>query len=203
MRRLTASLAGMLTAGALVLTGCGTGAGTGHAGHTASPGAASTGAHNSADAVSAGAHNSADAMFARMMIPHHRQAVAMAKMAHGKAGPDVRKLATAIEGAQGPEIATMTGWLRSWGEPVPSGGAMEGMDHGSGMMSGADMKKLDGMSGTAFDRAFLTMMITHHQGAVTMARTERRAGAYPPAKSLAASIITAQNREIAKMRGLL
>ncbi|HEY3684887.1 MAG TPA: DUF305 domain-containing protein [Streptosporangiaceae bacterium] len=190
MRRLTASLAGMLAAGALVLTGCGTSAGTGHAGHTASPGAAST-----------GAHNSADAMFARMMIPHHRQAVAMAKMAHGKAGPDVRRLATAIEGAQGPEIATMTGWLRSWGEPVPSGDAA--MDHGSGMMSGADMTKLDGMSGAAFDHAFLTMMITHHQGAVTMARTERRAGAYPPAKALAASIITAQNREIAKMRGLL
>jgi uncharacterized protein (DUF305 family) len=193
MRRLTASLAGMLTAGALVLTGCATGdAGTGHTGHSMSP------------AASAGTHNAADTMFARMMIPHHRQAVAMAKMAGGKAGSDVRKLATAIEGAQGPEIATMTGWLRSWGERVPSGDAgTDGMGHGSGMMSGADMRKLDGMSGAAFDHAFLTMMITHHQGAVAMARTERRTGAFPPAKALAASVITAQNREIAKMRGLL
>jgi len=142
-------------------------------------------------------HNDADVMFAQMMIPHHRQAVEMAELAAGKAGPQVTKLAAGIEKAQGPEIAKMSGWLKAWGERPHA------MDHGDGMMSGADMAKLRGTSGAAFDRMFLTMMIKHHQGAVTMARTERAKGTYRPATSMAASIITTQNAEIAKMRGLL
>lgn len=191
MRRMTASLAGMLTAGALVLTGCGSVGG----GHSAAP------------VARAAKHNTADVMFAQMMIPHHRQAVDMTKLADGTAGPQVAKLAAAIKGAQGPEIAEMSGWLKSWGERVPSGddAGMGHMDHGgdTGMMSEADMKKLSKTSGGAFDRTFCTMMIKHHQGAVNMARTEVRDGAYPAARTLARSIITTQNAEIAKMRKML
>ena len=201
MRRWNASLAGLLAAGALVLSGCGS-AGTGpegHSGHSMAPTSAPT---SSAEAE----HNAADVMFAQMMIPHHKQAVRMAGLADGKAGPEVAKLAAGIKKAQGPEITLMSGWLKSWGEPATMDhdmGGMDGMDHGDGMMSGADMKKLGTKSGAAFDRMFLTMMIKHHEGAVTMARTERKAGSYPAAKSLASSIVTTQTAEIAKMRGLL
>jgi len=193
MKRLIAALA----ASVFVVSGCGSagssGSAGGHDGHgMAGPSSTASG------------HNAADVMFAKMMIPHHRQAVEMAELADGTAGPQVTKLAAAIKKAQGPEITEMSGWLKAWGEPVPSdGGTEHGMSHGDGMMSDADMKKLRGMSGAAFDRMFLTMMIKHHQGAVAMAKTERAGGAYPAAKSLASSIITTQNAEIAKMRTML
>jgi len=202
MRRWNASLAGLLAAGALVLSGCGS-ADAGNEGDSAHSMAPTSPPTSTEEA----GHNAADVMFAQMMIPHHKQAVRMAGLADGKAGPEVTRLAAGIKKAQGPEITLMSGWLKSWGEPATMGHDMGGMDHGTdhgdGMMSDADMKRLGTKSGAAFDRMFLTMMIKHHEGAVTMARTERKAGAYPAAKSLASSIITTQTAEIAKMRRLL
>ncbi|MFC0554483.1 DUF305 domain-containing protein [Planotetraspora thailandica] len=149
-------------------------------------------------------HNDSDVMFTQMMIPHHRQAVKMAKLADTKAAsPEVRKLAAQIEAAQDPEIQTMSGWLTSWGMQVPRTDGMS-MDHGMpGMMSDEDMKKLGTLSGAAFDKAFLTMMIQHHEGAITMAKDEQSNGVYEPAKQLAGSIISSQSAEIATMKELL
>ncbi len=83
------------------------------------------------------------------------------------------------------------------------GGA--GMGHGPmpGATSGADMRKLMDTTGTEFDRQFLTMMIAHHQGAVTMAREEAAEGSNTDAKALAAKIVTDQQAEIATMQGIL
>ncbi|QKG23230.1 DUF305 domain-containing protein [Actinomadura verrucosospora] len=146
-------------------------------------------------------HNEQDVMFAQMMIPHHRQAVEMAGLAPSRASSaQVKALAADIEKAQAPEIAKMTGWLDDWGAPT----AMSGMHHDMpGIMSEKDMTSLKDLKGTAFDKAFLQMMIKHHQGAVTMARTEDRSGRNPDAKALATSIVRTQSAEIAKMRGLL
>ncbi|WP_182885235.1 DUF305 domain-containing protein [Microbispora sp. H10885] len=155
---------------------------------------------------SAADHNERDIWFARMMIPHHRQALEMARLVEGRAaGGKVKELARKIEAAQDPEIRTMTGWLESWGVQVPGEGVpMDHMDHDMpGMMSGEDTNKLKGLEGAAFDRAFLTMMIQHHEGAVTMAEEEQGAGVYEPARRLAGSIITSQSAEISTMRKLL
>ncbi|MEU6428526.1 DUF305 domain-containing protein [Microbispora sp. NPDC046973] len=152
-------------------------------------------------------HNDRDIWFAQMMIPHHRQALEMAKLAEDRAaGGKVKELAKQIEAAQDPEIQTMTGWLESWGVQVPDedGMPMDHMDHGMpGMMSGEDMKKLEGLKGAAFDKAFLTMMIQHHEGAITMAKEEQGAGVYEPAKQMADAIIAGQSAEISTMRKLL
>lgn len=152
-------------------------------------------------------HNDQDIRFAQMMIPHHRQALEMAKPAEDRAGSSkVKELAKQIEAAQDPEILTMTGWLESWGVQAPGedGMPMDHMDHGMpGMMSGEDMKKLEGLKGAAFDKAFLTMMIEHHEGAITMAEEERKAGVYELARRMADSIITGQSAEIATMKKLL
>jgi uncharacterized protein (DUF305 family) len=148
--------------------------------------------------------------FAQGMIPHHRQAVAMADLAPSRAkSAEVKDLAAKIKKAQGPEITTMSGWLKTWGEKVPAGDmpGMEGMDHSghnmSGMMSDQDMNKLTKLSGAAFDTAFLQMMVDHHQGAVDMARTEQSKGAYGPAETLAKSIVTSQSAEITQMNKML
>jgi uncharacterized protein (DUF305 family) len=87
-------------------------------------------------------------------------------------------------------------------------GAMPGMDHGSGggmpgMMSQQQMQQLSQAHGAAFDKMFLQMMIGHHQGAVTMSKTELADGENPDAKTLAQNIITAQQREITEMQTLL
>ncbi|QRP49090.1 DUF305 domain-containing protein [Amycolatopsis sp. FDAARGOS 1241] len=65
------------------------------------------------------------------------------------------------------------------------------------------MQKLQQAGGTAFDRMFLQMMVTHHQGAVAMAKTELASGSSPDAKALAQRIIDSQTAEIAQMQQML
>ncbi|UXX96410.1 DUF305 domain-containing protein [Streptomyces sp. AD2-2] len=186
-------LAVTVAVAALTLTACG-----GDDGNTKA-GAGST--------AGSGRHNAADVSFSQEMIQHHRQAVDMAGLAAGHASSaQVKSLASKIEGAQAPEIRTMSGWLTSWGEQVPQD--MSGMGHDMssstpGMMSDADMGKLEKTSGAAFDTLFLTMMVDHHKGAVEMARSEKADGAYDPAVALAADVITTQSAEIKQMDTLL
>ncbi|MFG3122671.1 DUF305 domain-containing protein [Streptomyces sp. NPDC048201] len=169
-----------------------------------------TGDHGApaASTTAAGAHNAQDVAFAQGMIPHHQQAVEMARLASGRsASAQVKALAARVEKAQGPEIRTMTGWLKSWGEEAP----MAGMDHSrhggmtgmSGMMSADDMTALENSTGAAFDRKFLTLMTAHHQGAVEMATTEKDKGRDARATRMADDVITAQSAEIKEMKGLL
>ncbi|MGW2211627.1 DUF305 domain-containing protein [Streptomyces sp. NPDC001781] len=155
-----------------------------------------------------GAHNAQDVAFAQGMIPHHQQAVEMARLAPGHAASaEVKALAARIEKAQDPEIRTMTGWLRSWGEEPP----MAGMDHSrhggtadmSGMMSAGDMTALENSTGADFDKRFLTLMVVHHQGAVRMAHTEKAEGRDGRATRTADDVIAAQSAEIKEMKGLL
>ncbi|MFD5231398.1 DUF305 domain-containing protein [Streptomyces qaidamensis] len=198
-----AALGATAVVAALVLAACGDN------GSGSTPSSAQTSASASAENT-AGAHNDQDVSFAQDMIPHHQQAIQMAQMAAAQASSaEVKKLATRIEKAQDPEIETMSGWLESWGEDVPS--SMPGMDHGGsdaspgmpGMMDTEDMDKLMEASGTSFDTMFLTMMVEHHEGAVQMAVTEKDKGRYGPAKNLADSIITTQTAEIKEMNKLL
>ena len=163
--------------------------------------------------ASAGAHNAQDVSFAQGMIPHHQQAVEMAELADGRAASSqVKDLAARVEKAQGPEITTMTAWLKAWDEKVPE--SMPGMDHSgmegmegmegmAGMMDSADMGKLKKASGKDFDSMFLTMMVEHHEGAVEMATTEKAKGQYKAATAMAGDIVTAQNAEISEMKKLL
>ncbi|MFF0079273.1 DUF305 domain-containing protein [Streptomyces canus] len=202
-----ACLAAVAVSAALTLTACG--------GDSDDSGSAASSPSVSAE-TSAAAHNAQDVSFAQGMIPHHQQAVEMAGLADGRASsPDVKDLAARIEKAQGPEISTMTGWLKSWDEKVPesmpgmdhSGMAgmdgMDGMDGMAGMMDSADMEKLKKTSGKDFDSMFLTMMVEHHEGAVEMATTEKAKGEDQAATAMAGDIITAQNAEISEMKKLL
>lgn len=147
-------------------------------------------------------HDDTDVTFARSMIPHHEQAVEMAKLASTRAAdPRVKALASQIQAAQGPEITTMKGWLSGWGEDA---GSASDMDHGMpGMMSDDEMAGLERATGTSFDAMFLTMMIGHHEGAVSMARTERSDGKSSEVKALARKIAKGQTAEIATMKRLL
>lgn len=152
---------------------------------------------------SGAAHNAADVMFAQQMVPHHEQAIAMAKLASTRsASSEVRALATRIKASQDPEITQMKRWLSAWDEPLTMTG---GMGHGatSGMMGAGDMNDLRRLTGAAFDRRFLSSMRTHHRGAIQMARTEFADGTYQPATTLASDIIRTQSAQITTMDKLL
>jgi uncharacterized protein (DUF305 family) len=196
---------------AVVLAACGSDSdhsGSGHEGDTSASASASASA--GADAT-AGAHNAQDVAFAQGMIPHHQQALEMARLAADRASSaKVKDLASRIEKAQDPEIRTMTGWLTSWGEDTPSATeSMPGMDHSGGhagmpgMMDSGAMDELEKASGAEFDTMFLTLMIEHHEGAVEMATTEKDKGGYGPATAMADDIVTGQTAEIAEMKQLL
>lgn len=91
------------------------------------------------------------------------------------------------------------------GSGMPSSG-MSGMPSGmmtSGMMSDEQMQQLSRSNGTAMDKAFLTMMVQHHEGAIAMAKTELAQGTNPQAKQLAQRIATSQQAEIDRMKQLL
>ncbi|MEU3503041.1 DUF305 domain-containing protein [Streptomyces hundungensis] len=209
------SLAAVSTAVALTLTlaACGSSGGS-RSDDSATP----TMNHGASSAASSGApsatgtFNDADVAFAQQMIPHHQQAIEMARLADGRAADsEVKTLATAIEKAQDPEIATMRGWLKSWGKPLPapssSMGDMPAMHHGSsgmaGMMSDQDMSALKSAKGKDFDKKFAQLMIGHHQGAVTMAKDEQKNGSNAEAKKLAGNVIAAQNAEIEQMNKMV
>ncbi|GGS34732.1 lipoprotein [Streptomyces nojiriensis] len=186
---------------ALVLAACGNGndASAGHNGHTATSPSASA-------PLSQGQHNAADVAFAKGMIPHHRQAIEMAGLAHSRAqSAEVKKLAEDTKKAQDPEIKTLSGWLTSWGEQAPAEGEMDHSVHGmAGMMSPQEMEKLTkNSSGAAFDTAFMELMIKHHEGAVEMAKTEKAQGVCPDAKTMADAIVTSQSAENEQMNKLL
>ncbi|MFE6363964.1 DUF305 domain-containing protein [Streptomyces sp. NPDC057806] len=198
--------AGLVAASALFLAACG-GDGTDGMDGMEHGGPASRTASERAGA-GAGDFNDADVAFARMMIPHHEQALEMAQLADGRASDaEVEELAGRIERAQGPEITTMKGWLQSWKQPAADASG-SGMDHGAGhggdgMMSGADMAELEALKGTAFDKAFAEMMIEHHNGAIAMAEDERRNGEHPGARKMAAAVVKSQAAEVEQLRAVV
>ena len=80
---------------------------------------------------------------------------------------------------------------------------MSGTPGMTGMMSDEDMTALQNAQGVEASKLFLTQMITHHEGAITMAQTEIKDGQYPAAVELARAIVSAQQNEIDTMKGML
>ncbi len=160
-------------------------------------------------------YTAADIHFMSGMIAHHSQAIVMSKWApsHG-ASPSVLTLTQRIINAQQDEIVTMQRWLRDRGQPVPDPNAampmmMEGMEHEMlmpGMLTDAQMRQLDAARGTEFDRLFLTFMIQHHRGAVSMVKDlfdTYGAGQDETVFKFASDVNVDQTTEIARMQRML
>ena len=161
-------------------------------------------------------YTEADVSFMQGMIGHHAQAIVMSGWAptHG-ASPSLRTMAERIINAQQDEIATMQTWLRDRRQPVPEAKPgpmkmkMNGMEHEMlmpGMLTESQMHELDGAKGRDFDRLFLTYMIQHHRGAVTM--VQQLFGTNGAAQDevtfkLANDVSADQSSEIARMESML
>ncbi|WP_460765461.1 DUF305 domain-containing protein [Mariniluteicoccus flavus] len=175
----------------LAAAGC-----SGHEGHG---GAAPAGPATAAAAD----HNDADVMFAQMMIPHHQQAVEMSDILLAKPGvrDDLAQLARQIKGAQQPEIDTMTGWLKTWG--ASSHGDHAGHGGMDGMLTPAELAALRSADTAAAQKQYVSGMIKHHEGAVTMAKEVQQKGRSADVKKMADDIIRTQQAEITTMKGML
>ncbi|MFC0634824.1 DUF305 domain-containing protein [Brevundimonas balnearis] len=164
-----------------------------------------------------------DVAFMQGMIQHHAQAVEMAALVEGRTNrQELIEIAGRIDASQGDEIAFMQGWLRERGEDAPDPAAMsghaghQGMDHGAhaghggghampGMATPAQMAELATLTGPAFDRMFLDLMIAHHEGAVEMVSDlfGRPGSAYDPVLyDFANDITNEQEAEINRMTAI-
>ena len=149
------------------------------------------------------------------MIMHHAQAVEMTALipSHTE-NKDLRLLGARISSSQSSEMNFMKRWLAARGEPVSM--AMPGMKNMDmsghpmalmpGMLTPEQMAALRKAKGTEFDHLFLTGMIQHHNGALTMVKDLfDTAGAGQDAElfNFATDVDTGQRAEIRIMQGML
>ncbi|MDF6040795.1 DUF305 domain-containing protein [Streptomyces sp. JH14] len=145
--------------------------------------------------------NSADFRYVQQMIQHHAQAVELTGLVPSRASSSaVKRLAERISAAQKPEIGAMEGWLTHHGGRKPQ----SGHDHAGmpGMATQAQLQQLRAAKGKAFDELFLKLMITHHQGAVTMATEALSQGNNVQVEEMAGDVVAQQTVEIDRMRAL-
>lgn len=153
-------------------------------------------------------YSDADVAFMQNMIPHHAQAVEMSALVADRTNnADVAAIAGRIDASQADEIAFMRTWLTERGEALESPHAHHAMGHAMmGMATPEQMAQLAEASGPEFDRLFLELMITHHEGAVDMVDhlLEQSGSAYDPLLfDFAGDIKNEQEAEIRRMGGLL
>lgn len=148
----------------------------------------------------------ADVQFMQGMIAHHAQAIHMSRMAeaHG-ASPRLLRLAEKIDQSQVAEIRIMQEWLRSNGQFAPDTSSWRTMTM-TGMLTAEQLDTLDAATGVEFERAFLTLMIQHHEGALQMVEelfATPRAGQEVDVNVFANDVIIVQTAEIGAMRQML
>jgi uncharacterized protein (DUF305 family) len=166
----------------------------------------------------------ADITFMQGMIMHHSQAIEMTNLmparTHNKA---LLEFGKRISISQGDEIKWMQKWLEARGQPatmamdpMPMAG-MGNMNMGNmkmapapmmmpGMLTPAQMKALAAASGPKFDNLFLTGMIQHHTGALTMVGDLFAQGGAEQDNQMydfATDIDNTQSAEIKIMQGML
>lgn len=145
-----------------------------------------------------------DVMFLQMMIPHHEQGVAMVALARDRASDEeLRMLATAIESTQLTEIATMKGWLASWGEPLTAPPDAHTGHGGMRRTKPEEIARLRALRGEEFDRRLLHVLIAHQDDAVQLARWEAGSGAHEEVKDLAGRIEKSRGAQLGLMKKFL
>ena len=179
--RHTHVLPALLSVAAAILAGCGN----------------DTTSHDSAPGGTSVSANAVDRAFIAEMAPHHRSAVQMAKIAQQRGqSAFVKHLADDIVRTQDREIDLM----RSEDMRLAAAGINRGSLGVAEHMMGMSQNSASLQTASPFDKAFLSMMIPHHEGAIVMAKAELANGKDRKLKTLAKSIINAQQGEITAMR---
>ncbi len=155
----------------------------------------------------------ADVQFMTGMIGHHAQAIVISRWApSNQASAEIQRLAERIIAAQQDEIRTMQHWLEDRKQPVPAVGDAGEMHHHEhealmpGMLTPEQMASLKMAQGVEFDRRFLTLMIQHHNGALSMVETlfgSHGAAQEDAIFKFASDVSADQSTEVARMERML
>ncbi|MEM1404620.1 MAG: DUF305 domain-containing protein [Pseudomonadota bacterium] len=163
-----------------------------------------------ASVIAKSSYSPDDVRFMQDMIPHHNQAVQMAALVGKRTNtPELVEIAGRIDASQADEIKFMQEWLAERGEAAPDPTAHHAMHMShdmAGMATPEQMTELAKAEDTAFDRLFLTLMIAHHEGAITMVDDllEQPGSAYDPVLlDFTTDIVEDQTSEIEQMHVLL
>ena len=161
-------------------------------------------------AIANSSYTVADVDFMQDMIIHHHQALLMAILAAPSTNNQaILDLAGRIDVSQADEISFMQDWLGEREEQVsdPTAEHSEHTHHNMmGMATPEQMTQLAESKSTDFDRLFLQLMITHHDGAIKMVNELRKqpGSTYDPLLNEFASDVTNdQAVEIERMNALL
>ncbi len=151
-------------------------------------------------------YTEADVRFMQGMIAHHAQAIYMSRMAeaHG-ASPRLQRFAIKIDQSQTTEIKQMQGWLRANGQFVPDTSSYHTVMM-PGMLTKEQIAELERAKGPDFERAFLVLMIQHHDGALMMVKdlfATPRAAQDVDVSVFANDVVAVQTAEIGLMRQML
>ena len=146
----------------------------------------------------------ADVNFLQGMIIHHQQAIVMSNMADKRTNnKTIVDLANRIDASQEDEISFMENWLNSRDEDISVNHDGHHMQIGmAGMASEAELKKLENSESTDFDKLFLQLMISHHDGALKMVKDlkEYPGAAYDPIlNEFVSDLVNDQSIEIERM----
>lgn len=155
-------------------------------------------------------YTEADVQFMQDMIPHHHQATVMSRLVADRTdSPELVEVAGRIQKSQADEIEFMKNWLAERGEDVPDPSAHDAMHTShemAGMASPEDIARLEASQGEEFDKLFLSLMIEHHKGALTMVEEllEQPGAAYEPVLfEFTNDITNDQEAEIERMSAML
>jgi uncharacterized protein (DUF305 family) len=151
-----------------------------------------------------------DVRFMPDMIPHHHQALMMSALVADRTNrPELIDVSGRIDASQSDEIDFMQKWLRDRSEPIPDPMTHDAMHTSlkmAGMATPEQMKELAAVQGIEFDRLFLQLMITHHEGAITMVEEllENSGSAHDPVLfEFTTDITNEQKAEIERMLELM
>lgn len=139
-----------------------------------------------------------DERFIDSMVPHHKGAVDMARVALREAEHDeIRQLAENIVSTQRAEIKELKAIKK---EEFGKAGVPMNMGAKEMEMMGMTMEPRELAKQDPFDKAFIDNMVPHHQSAIDMANIARKESDNPRIKELAANIVSAQEKEIEQMK---
>ena len=150
----------------------------------------------------------ADVEFLQGMIVHHEQAIIMSNMADERTNnKTIIDLAKRIDVSQEDEINFMESWLKQRNEYMNK---MQDKHHMHmsmvGMATPKQLNDLRNSNSTDFDRLFLQLMITHHDGALEMVEELKKypGNAYDPVlNEFVSDLVNDQGVEIERMNGIL
>ncbi|XXK44441.1 DUF305 domain-containing protein [Porticoccaceae bacterium nBUS_17] len=165
---------------------------------------------DTAIAIADSSYSSADVHFMQGMILHHHQALLMSRLASDRTNNEnVLDLAGRIDVSQDDEITLMQDWLKERSEMVPDPADHHSghMSHGMvGMATEEQMTNLADSKSIDFDELFLSLMITHHDGAIKMVKElrDQPGSAYDPLlNEFVSDVANDQAVEIERMNELL